>query len=97
MVFIIDMMLLTALQAEIERLRSLVGEAHVEQSVAGLSEVTALREQLKNSEFLMKEMTRTWQEKLQQAEKKKAEESQRLAVCGGSVIITSGCLSQLTL
>ena len=71
------------LRQEIEYLRSLVGGrggggGGIDQS--NMTELKELREKLMESEKLMMEATRSWQEKLAQTEARKKEEVDELKV-----------------
>ena len=48
---------------------------------AAQDEIKALREKLHDSEELLQKATQSWKEKLQQATKRKAEETENLQVC----------------
>ena len=72
----------TELRSEIERLRGEQGGAMNDEALAAsVAEIGRLKEE-------MQEMSRSWQERLRQAEAKKAEELQLLEVkvCGRCVI-----------
>ena len=69
------------LRQEIEYLRSLVGEGGgggMDQS--NMAELQLLREKLMESEKLMNEASRSWQEKLARTEARKKEEMEELKV-----------------
>ena len=67
------------LRQEIEYLKSLVGGGGVDHS-SSMIELQELREKLSESEKLMSEATRSWQEKLVQTEARKREEMEELKV-----------------
>ena len=71
------------LRAEIERLRVLLSQSGDKSSIdtsSQLLEVQSLRKQLQEGEKLMSEHTRSWKEKLNQAEKCKQAEVDQLKV-----------------
>ncbi|CAH3195088.1 unnamed protein product, partial [Porites evermanni] len=66
------------LKAEIERLK--LSEGNQEISARALAEVALLREKLKETQRMLAESTRNWQEKLALTEKRKSEEAEKLKV-----------------
>ncbi|XP_074614854.1 kinesin-like protein KIF14 [Acropora palmata] len=70
------------LKAEIERLKQFQGEGNQEISGKALAEVSLLREKLKETQRLLAESTRNWQEKLAVTEKRKLEEAEKLKKAG---------------
>lgn len=70
------------LKAEIERLKQFQGEGNQEISGKALVEVSLLREKLKETQRLLAESTRNWQEKLALTEKRKLEEAEKLKKSG---------------
>ena len=80
--------ILPDLRQEIDYLRSLVGGGGMDQS--NMAELQLLREKLMESEKLMTEASRSWQEKLAQTEARKREEMDELKVgmyCIGLILI----------
>ncbi|EDO29392.1 predicted protein, partial [Nematostella vectensis] len=69
------------LRAEIERLNSLGGHT-VEESNKALEEVASLRNKLQETQRMLIESTRNWQEKLALSEKRKLEEAENLKKAG---------------
>ncbi|KAL9988342.1 hypothetical protein ACROYT_G002777 [Oculina patagonica] len=70
------------LKAEIERLKLSHGEGNQGISAIALAEVALLREKLKETQHLLAESTRNWQEKLALTEKRKLEEAEKLKKAG---------------
>nr|KAG5712585.1 hypothetical protein BaRGS_011559 [Batillaria attramentaria] len=68
------------LRAEIDKLRSQSGTMNEDSHMASLAEITMLREKLMSKEKEMDELSRSWQERLRQAEARKLEESKQLEV-----------------
>ncbi|RMX47546.1 hypothetical protein pdam_00019081 [Pocillopora damicornis] len=70
------------LKAEIERLKQSHVEGNQQISARALAEVASLREKLKETQHLLAESTRNWQEKLALTEKRKLEEAEKLKKAG---------------
>ncbi|KAM7447173.1 the TRAFAC class myosin-kinesin ATPase superfamily [Porites harrisoni] len=68
------------LKAEIERLK--LSEGNQEISARALAEVALLRDKLKETQRMLAESTRNWQEKLALTEKRKLEEAEKLKKAG---------------
>lgn len=69
------------MREEIEKLRSQQSIVEVPvKSEAAQDEINTLREKLRETEGLLEQLTKSWQEKLRQATKCKAEEAQHLEV-----------------
>lgn len=85
------LLLVVELRREIDQLRSqLHGQSSSVSALVDTSnsaEVMTLKKQLQESEWLVAEASRTWKEKLDQAERRKQEEVDRLkvGVAGGGV------------
>lgn len=76
---------LSELRQEIEWLRSQLGihdddPTKVLDIIKSTGEVVKLREQLNEYEKLMKEINRSWEEKLQETKERKKEEAEKLKV-----------------
>ncbi|XP_068734565.1 kinesin-like protein KIF14 isoform X1 [Montipora capricornis] len=70
------------LKEEIERLKLYQGEGNQEISAKALAEVALLREKLKDTQRMLAESTRNWQEKLALTERRKLEEAEKLKKAG---------------
>ena len=68
------------LKEEIERLRNSSGVFSEDVQAAGLAEIAMLKDALLAKEREIAEATRSWQEKLKNAEQRKSEEANKLEV-----------------
>ncbi|XP_052214785.1 kinesin-like protein KIF14 isoform X2 [Dreissena polymorpha] len=74
--------LIRELRAEIERLRASGLSENEDVTTACMVEITSLRDQLREKEREMEEITKSWQERLRQSEERKQEEAKMLEKSG---------------
>ncbi|XP_025113776.1 kinesin-like protein KIF14 isoform X3 [Pomacea canaliculata] len=73
------------LRAEIEKLRNQSGLMNGDSHLASMAEIAMLREKLVSKEKEMDDLSRSWQERLRQAEERKEEESKQLERSGVAI------------